>query len=216
MGIADDTLNWPLWHSPHRYEPGIERPFVGNAAENSEAALSVRASLRPSSSWRSSMQSDRGIEHLTSNYCQMVYRFLYSHVGNREDAEDLTAEVFLRLDRRVAETSIAQRLSTVARAVLADYWRRYYRHTAVADSGDVPMAELAVKPAADSSAVDEMLVEQVLDSLPDHDRRVLELRLLRGYSIEATARELGMTSESVKAVQHRALARATQVAEGAQ
>jgi RNA polymerase sigma-70 factor (ECF subfamily) len=43
---------------------------------------------------------------------------------------------------------------------------------------------------------------------------VLELRFLRGYSIVETAREMGITPENVKVIQHRALAKAVEVGEG--
>jgi RNA polymerase sigma-70 factor (ECF subfamily) len=54
----------------------------------------------------------------------------------------------------------------------------------------------------------------VLERLPERYRRVLELRFLYGYSIRETALELGITPENVKVIQHRALAKAAEQAEG--
>ena len=60
-----------------------------------------------------------------------VYRFIYSRVGNREDAEDLTSQVFLKavynLDGAREEASIRSWLFHLARTTVADYWRLYYR-----------------------------------------------------------------------------------------
>src|ERR1700710_261337 len=57
-----------------------------------------------------------------------VYRLMFAKVGNRPDAEDLTAEVFLAALRplRVSATGPEGRayLLTTARTVLAGYWRR--------------------------------------------------------------------------------------------
>ncbi len=64
-------------------------------------------------------------------YMVQVYRFIYRHVGNREDAEDLTAQVFLKairsLDRARDEESIRGWLFQTARTTLADHWRQFYR-----------------------------------------------------------------------------------------
>ncbi|MCK9897321.1 RNA polymerase sigma factor [Frankia sp. AgB32] len=57
-----------------------------------------------------------------------IYRVMYAKVGNRADAEDLTAEVFmtalrpLRVSASVGE--VRAYLFTVARTTLAAHWRR--------------------------------------------------------------------------------------------
>ncbi len=56
-----------------------------------------------------------------------VYRLMYAKVGNRPDAEDLTAEVFttalrpMRVSASVPE--VRTYLRRTARTVLASYWR---------------------------------------------------------------------------------------------
>src|SRR5580704_4999064 len=58
-----------------------------------------------------------------------LYRLIYSRVGNRPDAEDLTSEVFrtalgpLRLASSKGE--VRSYLLTTARTVLAAHWRRH-------------------------------------------------------------------------------------------
>ncbi len=60
-----------------------------------------------------------------------IYRFVSSHVGNREAAEDLTSQIFLKavrsldLERNAASGSAW--LFRVARTTIADYWRVHYR-----------------------------------------------------------------------------------------
>ncbi|HEX8919538.1 MAG TPA: sigma-70 family RNA polymerase sigma factor, partial [Chloroflexota bacterium] len=66
---------------------------------------------------------------------------------------------------------------------------------------------------APSSAA-ERLVSDLLAALPERYRQVLELRFLKGYSVQETATELDITPQNVKVIQHRALARAVQVGEG--
>jgi RNA polymerase sigma-70 factor (ECF subfamily) len=56
-------------------------------------------------------------------------------------------------------------------------------------------------------------VAEVLGTLPDRYRWVLELRFRSGYSIEETAQEMGVTPQNAKVIQHRAVAKAVQVGE---
>ena len=60
-----------------------------------------------------------------------IYRFIYARVGNHPDAEDLTAQVFVRaveqLDTTREPGQIAAWLYRVAHNATADYWRAFYR-----------------------------------------------------------------------------------------
>jgi len=57
-----------------------------------------------------------------------IYRLMYSKVGNRPDAEDLTAEVFVAalgpLRVSASRGEVRSYLVATARTVLAGYWRR--------------------------------------------------------------------------------------------
>jgi RNA polymerase sigma-70 factor (ECF subfamily) len=152
------------------------------------------------------------IEDIFARYVDSVYRFLYSRVGNREDAEDLTSETFLaaarHLDTRRSEASIARWLFTVARTRLADHWRRHYRKGAAIPFDELHMEIMPHDLDPVPSEETDQLVTEILHALPERYRRVLELRFLRGYSVNETAQELAMTPENAKVLQHRALARA--------
>ena len=61
----------------------------------------------------------------------LIYRYVLSKVGNREEAEDLTSEIFLKAVRSIDQKRSPQSLQTwlyqITRTTLADYWRAYYR-----------------------------------------------------------------------------------------
>jgi len=141
----------------------------------------------------------------------LVYRYIYARVGNRPDAEDLTTQVYMRALPRLrlaaAIEEIRSYLVTTARTVLADHWRDRY---------DVRLDELedwvAAPVVAHTSVEDEEAgvrrAGAILGALPEHYRRVLELRFLRGYSLRETAAEMGISLTNAKVMQHRALRRA--------
>jgi RNA polymerase sigma factor (sigma-70 family) len=144
-----------------------------------------------------------------------VYRTLFARVGNRADAEDLTAEVFLaalrplRLTASVGE--VRAYLRATARTVLAAHWRETMGReiTSIEDIEQPPDSEEAISTAPQR-------VGQVLDNLPDRYRRILELRFLEGNSIKESATELGISVANAKVLQHRALRLAAQVNDGGQ
>ena len=141
-----------------------------------------------------------------------VYRTIFARVGNRADAEDLTAEVFLaalrplRLTASVGE--IRSYLRATARTVLAAHWRETLGReiTSIDDIEQPPEREEAISTAPQR-------VADVLERLPDNYRRILELRFLQGRSIKESAAELGVSIANAKVLQHRALRLAAQINE---
>src|ERR1700737_2780881 len=139
-----------------------------------------------------------------------VYRTIFARVGNRADAEDLTAEVFLaalrplRLSASVGE--VRAYLRATARTVLAAHWRATLGReiTSIDDIEQPPESEESVSTAPKRVAA-------LLDALPDNYRRILEVRFLQGCSIKESAIELGLSVANVKVLQHRALRLAAQV-----
>ncbi|MHA7651723.1 RNA polymerase sigma factor [Mycobacterium sp. ML4] len=144
-----------------------------------------------------------------------VYRTLFARVGNRADAEDLTAEVFLaalrplRLTASVGE--VRAYLRATARTVLAAHWRETLGReiTTIDDIEAPPQSEEAISDAPQR-------VARVLEKLPENYRRILQLRFLKGDSIKESAAELGVSVANAKVLQHRALRLAAQVNEGSE
>jgi len=144
-----------------------------------------------------------------------VYRYIYGKVRNREEAEDLTAQVFLKavrsLDLMRDTHSIRAWLFEVARTIVVDHWRIRYR-AATSSLEDLletgwegPVDEEA--PLAQSSRAAE-LVQDILQALPERDREVLTCRFLLNLSLRETAERMGLTETNIKVIQFRALKRA--------
>ncbi len=169
------------------------------------------------------MSSDPGpFEQVYDEHVVGIYRFIYARVGNHPDAEDLTAQVFVRaveqLDTSREPRQIAAWLYRVAHNAIADHWRAFYRlpligtdHVAPGWEPPDPAPALTVAgtDAADTAgdrARDR--VRSLLDRLPAPYRRVLELRFLQRLSVAETARTMGITDGNARVLQYRALRRA--------
>jgi len=155
-------------------------------------------------------------EAIYEQHVTAIHRFVYARVGNRPDAEDLTALVFMRaveqLDVDRPAPQISAWLFRVAQNAVADYWRAFYRlpqvgvdHVAGAWEPAVPQVSPHADADADRAAT---AVRRLLVRLPEQYARVLELRFLNRLSVAETASRLGVSHGNAKVLQYRALRRA--------
>ena len=143
-------------------------------------------------------------EQFSQENLQMIYRYVYSHVRNREEAEDLTTQVFLKAMRSLdLERSARSRqawLFQVARTTIADYWRAHFRRPTTHSldqlreagwEGPVEAADFQVRSRAAER------VQDILQALPERDREVLTCRFLLNLSIREAAVSTGATGATV-------------------
>ncbi|HEX4755326.1 MAG TPA: sigma-70 family RNA polymerase sigma factor [Candidatus Dormibacteraeota bacterium] len=142
-----------------------------------------------------------------------IYRLLYSKVGNRADAEDLTSQVFLSALPHIRPASSPGEahayLVATTRTVLADHWRRRLgiQVTVIDDN-----AIAANTPEDDDNAVDSLpRIQRLLDMLPPNYRRILTLRFLEMHSVRSAATAMGVSIANARVLQHRALRRAAEL-----
>ena len=156
-----------------------------------------------------------------------IYRFIYARVGNAPDAEDLTAQVFMRAVEQLDTTrdmgQIVSWLYRVSQNAIADYWRAFYRLPLIgaeqvgagwepADVAAASDAEAAANAGGDRA---KKQVDSLLRRLPANYRRVLELRFIQRLSVAETADRMGITRGNAKVLQYRALRKAALVGEAA-
>jgi RNA polymerase sigma factor (sigma-70 family) len=143
-----------------------------------------------------------------------IYRSMFAKVGNRPDAEDLTAEVFvaalrpLRIPASVGE--VRTYLSATARTVLASHWRQTLSRDITRSIDDAEWLETApcdTEVSADSADTTRRAAA-ILAALPESYRRILQLRFLDSCSVREAAAVLGVSVANAKVLQHRALRRA--------
>jgi RNA polymerase sigma-70 factor (ECF subfamily) len=131
-------------------------------------------------------------------------------VTGRQQAEDLTQEVFLRALRRLPHYvsdsgSVRPYLVTVARNLLRDRWRRERRvGWADAELESFETGEAGPEAAAIAAEQRSELVA-ALGRLPALYQAVLRLRLLEGRSAAEAAEVLERSPAAVRQLQHRAL-----------
>lgn len=138
-----------------------------------------------------------------------VYAYIARRVGNREDVQDLTAEVFRRALANVGKfewrgVPFAVWLFKMAANAIADRWKRAARETGN-PSPDVTQEIRAPEGPGLEDIERRARLSQFVQRLPPDQRRVIELRFAEEKSIREISQALRRTEGAVKQLQFRAL-----------
>ena len=158
---------------------------------------------------RAQQGSPEDVGWLYSNYHQNIYRYLYYRTGDPYIAEDLTADVFLKMVQalpvfRIEAAPFIAWLFQIARNVVIDHYRKSAVHPlaqideqlAEPDEGPPGMAELHFA---------SLELARALTRLEESQKDVLILRFIEKMPIAETALILHKTEDAVKALQRRGL-----------
>lgn len=153
------------------------------------------------------------IESLYRQYASAVLRFAWGLSGDRETAEDIVSETFVRLLTRAprieTRTALAY-LLVIARNCYLSGQRRRRKEVGLPDELRGPDEDLA--GALDSRTRLEATVRALKD-LPEGERAALLLRVDHDLPYEDIAGALGTTPGAAKVRVHRARARLAQALE---
>jgi RNA polymerase sigma-70 factor (ECF subfamily) len=140
---------------------------------------------------------------LYENNFERVYAFIAYRVRDRDEAEDLTAEVFHQALAGIQRfewrgVPFAAWLLGIAAKVVADRWTRLGKRQ------EVPADELE-QAGIDAAIEQRAMLFQLVDALPADQRQVIIRRFIDQRSIREIAQELGRSEGAIKQLQFRAL-----------
>ncbi|MBI1227044.1 MAG: sigma-70 family RNA polymerase sigma factor [Bacteroidetes bacterium] len=145
---------------------------------------------------------------LYSRYVGAMFHTVLRLTANREDAEDLTQEVFIKvfekLDSFRGESTVGAWIKRVAVNTTLNFLRQANRLKMVAvESQNLPPE---AEPEVDETAWanDIRRIHEAMGELPDGCRLVFNLHLLEGYRHQDVAQMLGITESTSKTQYMRA------------
>jgi len=146
-------------------------------------------------------------------YVTPIYRFIYFKVSSRQDAEDLTSEVFLKVWNFVTETedvieNLRALIYKIARNLVIDFYRQRARNEyVVADESLENIKDYRQQSllAEIEAKIDMRNIEPILRKLKDEYREVIILRFVEDLTIGEIAGILDKSKGSVRVILHRAL-----------
>lgn len=139
---------------------------------------------------------------LYDRHFHRVWAFVVRRAPSRAEAEDVTSEVFRKAFEHLPTyewrgTPFIAWLLRIAANTLATRWQALNRQ-----ASDPPPEAAGL----DSDLERRTMLFELVDRLPDLQRRVVELRFVEQRSLEDVARQLGKTIGAVKQLQRRAVA----------
>ena len=162
---------------------------------------------------------DRAFDELVARYQTRLLNFIYRTVGDRERAEDLVQEVFIRIYRHLHRFDQTKKFSTWAYTIASNlaknelrnrsrnplvlfqtikrHWEADHRPLQFEDSSSRPDDLFRKRHLRE-------LVEQSVSQLPEHHRVVFVLRELEGPTYEEIAEITGCKLGPVKSRLNRA------------
>lgn len=160
---------------------------------------------------RQAQQGDETvIAALYQHYHQGVFQFLYYRVGDRQIAEDLTSEVFLRMLRFIGgfeppSAKFGSWLFEIARNLATDHYRRMSIRENVELEEDMAISQ-DDPPATVERGLTHEALRRAMQKLSEDQRDVIVLRFVAGMPITEVAQALNKSEDAVKGLQRRALA----------
>ena len=149
------------------------------------------------------------LEDIFRAHQREIFMYLLRTVGDRQLAEDLAQDTFLRACGSAVlfrgESSPRTWLFSIARRALADHYRRRAPEVLLAGASDEPVA------VASRDSTEKVAVEQVLAALPLTHREALVLCDLLGFSPTEAADLTGLTANAFRVRLHRARAQFREV-----
>ncbi len=142
-------------------------------------------------------------------FLDRVYRFIYYRVNRREDAEDLTEQIFVKVFEGLPEYQDAGLpfeawLFRVARNHLIDFYRTHKSHAPL---------DVAIETANDSASLLDQLdikltmenVRESLKKLPDSYREIIILKFIDDRDNEEISKILDKPVAHIRVLQNRAI-----------
>lgn len=153
---------------------------------------------------RSEISQPQDVGALYDRYAPALYRYIYHRLGAKTVAEDLTAEVFVRvLKAKRAPDDWRAYLYRIAHNLVIDSVRK---NPHILQEADEELVDDRGDPVTHAEAADEQRrLRQAIARLTPDQQQVVVLKFIEEMSNAQVAVILGKPEGAIKALQHRAL-----------
>lgn len=163
---------------------------------------------------RASQRDAEAFACLYDLYVDRIYKYIYYKVGNVAEAEDLTAQVFLKAweavgDYEWREIPFSAWLFRIAHNLVVDYHRARREMVPIERPEGRPPLPIQDEEVRPEQALQEIMIarklQEAIAQLTEEQQEVIILRFLEGYSTAEVARIMGKKPGAIRGLQFRGL-----------
>jgi RNA polymerase sigma-70 factor (ECF subfamily) len=160
--------------------------------------------------------SEAAFTQLYDHHYTAVFTYLYNRLPEQATAEELTAQVFVRMVEKIDTycpqgKPILAWLYTIARHALADYYRQEKKVTRLPLDDRLPADTDPARTVMRNLEAD--CLRHAINQLTEEQKQVIVGKFIENRSNWSMAQLLGKSEGAVKSLQHRALAALRRVME---
>ncbi len=157
---------------------------------------------------RAAKRDQRAFAKLYDLYVDKIYKYIYYKSGRTDEAEDLTAQVFMKAWEAIGNYKwegypFSTWLYRIAHNQMIDYYRTH-RETFPLDTARARVSGSDGFEHAERTFTSGQ-IRDALHHLTNDQQRVIVLRFLEGYSTSEVAAIMDKDPDAIRALQHRAL-----------
>lgn len=141
------------------------------------------------------------------DYYEKVFGYIINKVNNRQTAEDLAGDVFVKVYSKLdtfddSKSSVSTWIYNITRNTLIDYYRT--RKT----SDEIPEELASDGDTPEDTAVNNDMLEKLADALEKLDersRKIIILKYYTGLNMKEIAAKLGISYSYARIIEEKAL-----------
>ena len=143
------------------------------------------------------------LREIYEEYVGFIYNVCLSVLKNKESAEDITSEFFIRLWEKAGQYKPGQAhkgyMATIARNMCIDYIRKYHKEELLDndEEDNTNPLEVADEKTPENEVVESLSVDQALDRLKPIYRQIVTMKVLGDMTFKEIAEVLNIPMGTV-------------------
>lgn len=146
-----------------------------------------------------------GLHMIYDVYLKYIYQIVFGIVGRKEDAEDITAEFFIKLwqtaDKYKPGSGHKGYMATIARNMSIDFLRKNRREVLeIDDAGEdgISMQEtVAASDDVENEVIEDVSLNEALDRLKPMQKKIVDMKILSEMTFQEISDTLNMPMGTV-------------------